>query len=153
MRAENESRDIGLFVKMDSVPSAQRGISLVVPLQSLHYDVQIVQNVARIELVQHYRNLSPTFLEAEYFFPVRTHACISDFRAEFDGRVVRGIVKEKEEARQEYRERRERGDLVAYSEVKEETPDVMKILIGNIPPMGEVKITFVHVEELKVSVN
>jgi hypothetical protein len=37
--------------------------------------------------------------------------------------------------------------------VKEETPDVMKILIGNIPPQQEIKIKFVYVEELEVSVN
>jgi hypothetical protein len=53
----------------------------------------------------------------------------------------------------EYCERRERGDLVTFSKVKEEKPEVMKILIGNIPPMGEVKITFVYVEELEVSIN
>jgi hypothetical protein len=52
-----------------------------------------------VELKQHYRNLSSCFLEAEYFFPVRINACISDFTAEFDGKIVRGVVKEKEEAR------------------------------------------------------
>lgn len=134
MRAENESKNMGLFVKAESVSSAYKGSLLLVPLQSLHYDVQIVQNVARIQLTQQYQNLCHNFLEAEYFFPVRTQACFSEFRAEFDGKIVRGVVKEKEEAQQEYKERRERGDLVAYTEVKEETPDVMKILIGNIPP-------------------
>ncbi len=54
-----------------------------------------MQNVARVELTQRYRNLSPVFLEAEYYFPVRINACF----AEFDGKVVRGVVKEKEEAR------------------------------------------------------
>jgi hypothetical protein len=42
---------------------------------------------------------------------------------------------------------------VTYGEVKEETPDVMKILIGNIPPEQDIKIIFVYVEELEVSVN
>jgi Ca-activated chloride channel family protein len=65
-----------------------------------------VQNIARVELTQHYRNLSSTFLEAEYFLPVRTNACISNFRAEFDGKIVQGVVKEKEEAKQEYHERK-----------------------------------------------
>jgi hypothetical protein len=55
-----------------------------------------VQNVARVELTQHYRNLSPSFLEAEYFLPVRTNACISNFRAEFDGKIVHGVIKEKD---------------------------------------------------------
>ncbi len=93
-----------------------------------------MQNVARVELTQYYRNLSESFLESEYYFAVRTQACISEFRAEFDGKIVRGVVKEKEKARKEYQEHKERGDLVAYSEVKEESPDIMKILIGNIPP-------------------
>jgi Ca-activated chloride channel family protein len=60
--------------------------------------------VARVELTQHYRNLSQAFLEAEYFFPVRTNACFSDFRAEFDGKVVRGVIKEKKEAKKEYQQ-------------------------------------------------
>jgi Ca-activated chloride channel family protein len=61
-----------------------------------------VQNVARIELKQHYRNVSPTFLEAEYYFPISSQACFIDFRAEFEGKVVRGVVKEKEQAKKEY---------------------------------------------------
>jgi Ca-activated chloride channel family protein len=58
--------------------------------------------VARVELTQRYRNITKVFLEAEYFFPVRTNACFTSFSAEFDGKLVRGVVKEKEEARQEY---------------------------------------------------
>jgi Ca-activated chloride channel family protein len=55
-----------------------------------------------VELTQRYHNFSKTFLEAEYFFPVLTNACFTNFSAEFDGKIVRGVVKEKVEARQEY---------------------------------------------------
>ncbi len=58
-----------------------------------------MQNVARVELTQRYRNVSSVFIEAEYYFPVRINACFTEFVAEFDGKVVRGVVKEKEEAR------------------------------------------------------
>jgi hypothetical protein len=50
MRAPNESKDVGLFVKAESVPPQYKNEKLAVPLQSLSYDVQIVQNVARVEL-------------------------------------------------------------------------------------------------------
>ena len=51
-----------------------------------------------------------------------------------------GKIKEKEQAKQEYQENKERGNLVAYSEIKEKTPDIMQIDIGNIPPNEEIKI-------------
>jgi hypothetical protein len=66
---------------------------------------------------------------------------------------VKGLIKEKEEAKKEYKENLEKGNLVAYSEIKEESPDIMKIDIGNIPPLNAIKITFVYSEELEVSVN
>jgi hypothetical protein len=61
---------------------------------------------------------------------------------------VKGIIKEKEEAKREYEAHKEKGDLVAYSEIKEDTPDIMKIDIGNIQPHTSIKIHFTYLEEL-----
>ena len=40
---------------------------------------------------------------------------------------MKGLIKEKEEAKKEYKENLEKGNLVVYSEIKKETPDIMKI--------------------------
>jgi len=66
---------------------------------------------------------------------------------------VKGIIKEKEEAKKEYEQHKARGDTVAYSEIIEESPDIMKIDIGNILPHTTIKIRFIYSEELEVSVN
>ena len=41
--------------------------------------------------------------------------------------VIEGIIKEKEEAKEEYKTNKEHGNTVAYSEINEEAPDIMKI--------------------------
>jgi len=40
------------------------------------------------------------------------------------------------------------GSLVAFSEIKEEMPDIMKIDIGNIRPKSSITIRFTYLEEL-----
>lgn len=74
------------------------------------------------------------FIEAEYFFPISLKDCFDSFSAEFDNKIIKGVIKEKEEARKEYEDNKQKGNLVAYSEIKKDTPDIMKIDIGNIPP-------------------
>ena len=47
----------------------------------------------------------------------------------------------------------QKGNTVAYSEINEDMPDIMKIEIGNIEPNKEVKIIFTYCQELEVSMN
>ena len=81
-----------------------------------------------------YKNEYQQLLEAEYFFPIDNEICFQKLVCEFDGKIVEGKIKEKEEAKMEYEQHKEMGNLVVYSEKKEETPDIIKIDIGNIQP-------------------
>lgn len=60
-----------------------------------------------------------------------------------------GVVKEKEEARREYREAIARGDGAYLME--EEKPDVFTVSVGNLPPQASVLIKITYVTELNMS--
>jgi len=42
---------------------------------------------------------------------------------------------------------------VAFSEIIEETPDIMKISLGNLRPKQTIKIFFSYIEQLEISLN
>ncbi len=62
-------------------------------------------------------------------------------------------MREKEKARKQYQQHVADGSVAAYSELKTDAPDVMKIAIGNIPPQETITIRFTYAEELQVAVN
>jgi len=70
---------------------------------SCHYNVEDVYAVA--ELVQEYYSDAPVDRQVEYVFPLPPDAAVCAFKAVIDDKkVIKGIVKEKEEAKKEYKE-------------------------------------------------
>jgi len=69
---------------------------------SCHYNVEDVYAVA--ELVQDYYSSAPVDRQVEYVFPLPPDAAVCAFKAVIDDKkVIQGIVKEKEEAKKEYK--------------------------------------------------
>jgi len=66
---------------------------------------------------------------------------------------MEGAIKSKERAKKEYKEHVEKADTVAYAEILPETHDIMKVLIGNIPPLTEIDIEFSYIDKLDISMN
>jgi len=54
--------------------------------------------------------------------------------------VIKGLIKKKDEAKEEYKQNLDKGNTVAYSEINAETSDIMKIDIGNIEPNQNITI-------------
>ena len=54
-------------------------------------------------MLQSYKNHSNTTVEAKYVFPLDDEAAVCGFEAFINDKHVVGVVKEKEEAKQEYR--------------------------------------------------
>jgi hypothetical protein len=68
-----------------------------------HYDVVDVYTIA--ELKQDYENNALVDCDIDYVFPLPPKAAVSAFTAVIDGnRTIKGVVREKEEAKLEYME-------------------------------------------------
>ena len=109
-------------------------------MKSLKTDVKINDSIARVCLTQVYHNPTKNALETEYFFPINDLGIFDDFTAIYKERVVNGVIKKKDVAKKEYQEGIKEGHLMGYAEIKEETPDIMKVQLGNLPAGESVTI-------------
>ena len=124
-----------------------------IPLKTIKYNISIEESIANVKLEQTYFNESNVPIETEFLFAISDDICFDSFEAHFDDKIVEGIIKEKEEAKKEYESEKKKGNVVAYSELKSEEKDLMKINLGNIPAKTEIKIKFNYIESLNVCMN
>ena len=68
-------------------------------------------------MIQTYLNNFDIFIEAQYYFPILINFCFFSFEVLFDDKAIKGLVKEKEEAKREYIENLDKINTVAYSEI------------------------------------
>ena len=73
--------------------------------------------------------------------------------AEFGKTRIEGVVKEKEEAKREYKEAVEQGRKAAYGELNSDSKDILTLKVGNLPPKESVKVELVYLQELTLSLN
>ncbi|CAF3278969.1 unnamed protein product, partial [Rotaria sp. Silwood2] len=120
----------------------------LVPLKSFHIRAQIVDATVEVILYQVYYNTNSTPIEAKYVFPLDENSTVCGFEAHINNKVIKGVVKEKEQAKQEYREAIEKGHG-AYL-MHQEQAQVFSVAVGNLPANNEVIIKITYVAELEI---
>lgn len=79
-------------------------------------------------------------MEIYYKFPISPDVCLHRFTATFANKRMYGKVKEKQEAKNEYKQAVSEGKKAAYGEVDPDSKDMMILQIGNIEPQEKVEI-------------
>ncbi|XP_045422967.1 protein mono-ADP-ribosyltransferase PARP4 [Lemur catta] len=120
----------------------------LVPLEDVHIKGRIIDFVAQVVVFQTYTNQSPVPIEAKYVFPLDEKAAVCGFEAFINGKHIVGEVKEKEEARREYRAAVSQGHG-AYL-MDQEAPDIFTVSVGNLPPRAKVLIKVTYITELSI---
>ncbi|MGH3734148.1 MAG: VIT domain-containing protein [Micromonosporaceae bacterium] len=108
------------------------------PLDTLDLTARITGLTAHTELTQGFHNPYDQPLEATYVFPLPDRAAVTAMRMEAAGRVVEGVLKERQQAREEYDEAIAKGQRASIAE--EERPDVFTMRVGNIMPGERVTV-------------
>lgn len=67
------------------LPDAPPQKSVLVPLLSCEFQLEVVNAMVNVTLLQTYQNPTDKFLEVEYSFPVSPNSCVYRFVAEFGG--------------------------------------------------------------------
>lgn len=111
-----------------------------VPLRHLDYQVEIHNSLARVVLEQVYTNPTEKYLELEYCAPIQPKVCVYKFKAVFGEMEIEGVVKEKEEAKYEYEQAVKEGKKAAFGQIDENSKDVLRLKVGNVPPKESVTI-------------
>ncbi|CAF4353623.1 unnamed protein product, partial [Rotaria sp. Silwood2] len=168
----SEHVEVPLTIDDEVIQVAEQDYGLVcpssgklVPLKSFHIRAQIVDTIVevidvrltynnssrfqkKVALYQVYHNTSSIPIEAKYVFPLDETSTVCGFEAHINNKVIKGIVKEKEQAKQEYREAIEK-DYGAYL-MHQEQAEVFSIAVGNLPANTEVIIKIIYVAELEM---
>ena len=124
-----------------------------VPLKSISYSIEIVDSLSFISLIQIYENTNPTPIETEYFFSTSNEACFYEFSLKINEKTIKGLIKEKEEAKEEYQNALKRGLTAGFSQLNSKLKDIVQVNVGNIPPKTEVQIKFSFLQKLDISLN
>ncbi|RXN35111.1 poly [ADP-ribose] polymerase 4 isoform X1 [Labeo rohita] len=118
------------------------------PLQAVNVRCKLMDLLCQVIIFQTYTNQSAVPIEAKYVFPLEETAAVCGFEAFINGKHVIGKVKEKEQARKEYKKAIEKGHG-AYL-MDQDAPDVFTISVGNLPPGATVLIKVTFITELVV---
>lgn len=137
------------LIKPDAQKSSLKSISgKSMPLKSVHVRAKIVDMSAKVSLFQEYENEENEPIEAEYLFPLNDGATVCGFEAFINDKHVVGVCKEREQAHREYREAIAQGKG-AYL-MDQETNEVFKVNVGNLPPKCKCVIKITYLTELDV---
>ncbi len=114
-----------------------------------HTDVQgeVSGPIARVTVTQEFVNTSADKVEAVYVFPLPQNAAVDDMTMQVGERMIRGIIKERGEARKIYEQAKQTGHLAAL--LDQERPNIFTQSVTNIVPGATVKIMISYVELLK----
>lgn len=118
------------------------------PLKSVHVRVKIVDMSAKVCIFQEYENEENEPIEAEYLFPLNDGATVCGFEAFINDKHVVGVCKERKEAHREYKEAIRQG-MGAYL-MDQETNEIFKVNVGNLPPKCKCVIKITYLTELDV---
>jgi Ca-activated chloride channel homolog len=117
------------------------------PLEHTDVAVDISGFIARVTLTQRFGNPYTTPIEAIYTFPMSDRAAVDSMTMTIGDRVIKGVIKERGEARRIYEAARNAGK--AASLLDQERPNIFTQTVANILPGDTVNITISYVEYLQ----
>ena len=135
------SRNFGLINKKDG-----KGI----PLESIKVQVHVTGFTAHVVATLQYNNKEENPIEAIYIFPLDEQAAVCGFQATIDGRTIVAEVREKQEARDIYDDAISSGHSAYLLEESDESSDIFRISVGNLPPNKSAAVELSFVTELAV---
>lgn len=111
-----------------------------IPLPLMHTDVRaaISARIATVDVRQKYHNPYDTKIEAVYVFPLPQNAAVTDFIMTIGKRHIRGIIREKEEAKKIYKTAKRQGHTASL--LTQQRPNIFTQKVANIEPGRKIDI-------------
>lgn len=125
----------------------------LIPLRHVKICGTLRDIIAEVSLEHLYHNPSDSPIEATFCFPIEADATVTQFEAFIDEKKIIGIVKEKQQALDDYDDAIASGKGAYLLQQRSNLPDVFQASIGNLPPKKEVKLKTTYVTLLKTKKN
>jgi len=112
------------------------------PLENTAVQARLEGPVASVDVSQRFRNPYGDTIEAAYVFPLPNDAAVGDFVLRVGDRVIRGIVREREEAEAMHRDARAQGHVASL--LTEERTNIFMEKVANIEPGASIEVTLTY---------
>ena len=130
-----------LVVKL---PGQEREVP--VPLKHTDVKAEISGYISTVEVTQQFHNPFGVKIEAVYVFPLPNNAAVNEFLMTVGERKIRGIIRERQEAEQIYKEARRQGYVASL--LTQERPNVFTQRVANIEPGKQIDINIKYFSTL-----
>lgn len=117
------------------------------PLKHTDVQAEISGFLARVTVTQEFVNPTGQAIEAVYRFPLPGDAAVDGMEMRIGARVVKGVIKRREEAEKLFNDARRRGQTAAL--LNQERPNIFTQSVTNIGPGERVRIVIQYVETVK----
>ncbi|HOX08105.1 MAG TPA: VIT domain-containing protein [Planctomycetota bacterium] len=120
-----------------------------VPVPLEHTDVKAAVSafISTVSVVQRYKNPYDTKIEAVYVFPLPENAAVTDFVMTVGERRIRGVIREREEAKRIYEDAKKQGYVASL--LTQERPNIFTQKVANIEPGKRIDVTITYFSPLK----
>lgn len=115
-------------------------------LHGSEVDVNIAGVIADVTVTQVYVNNTGEDLDAEYIFPGSTQSAVYAMQMQINERVIKAVIKEKQEAKQIFNEAKQQGKSASLME--QERPNVFKMSLANIRSGDTIRVQFSYTENI-----
>src|SRR5262245_2688866 len=116
------------------------------PLKHTDVKAEVSGFLARVTLTQEFHNPMGEKIEAVYLFPLPQRSAVDQLTMDVGGRVIRGEIKRRDEAKRLFSQARTEGRVAAL--LDQERPNLFTHAVTNILPGASVKVTISYVETL-----
>ena len=114
------------------------------PLKHTDVSIQVSGPLARAKVTQQFDNPYSDKIEAVYVFPLPQNAAVDEMTLTVGDRVVKGSIKQREEARAIYEAAKQRGNVAGL--LDQERPNIFTQSVANILPGEQISITISYVQ-------
>jgi Ca-activated chloride channel family protein len=118
-----------------------------IPLLHTDASIDVRGLVASATVTQQYANSSAVPIEAIYVFPLPHDAAVYDMEIRIGNRVIKSVVREREEAKRIYTQAKSEGKRAALLE--QERPNIFTASVANIMPGDHIDVRMRYVQPLK----
>jgi Ca-activated chloride channel family protein len=118
-----------------------------IPLLHTDATIDVRGLVASATVTQQYANSSATPIEAIYVFPLPHDAAVYDMEIRIGNRVIKSVVREREEAKRVYTQAKSEGKRAALLE--QERPNIFTASVANIMPGDHIDVRMRYVQPLR----
>ena len=118
-----------------------------IPLLHTDAAIDVRGLVASATVTQQYANSSAMPVEAIYVFPLPHDAAVYDMEIRIGNRVIKSVVREREEAKRVYTQAKSEGKRAALLE--QERPNIFTASVANIMPGDHIDVRMRYVQPLR----